>query len=153
MDLWIFALLGSAGGLLDGLLELHRTVQAWQLARRDAARANPPISPPRLLTLYDPRAQLAAVATQVVLGCLAGLLFGSTGQIAGPYGALVVGASAPTLLSQLGGARLSSGEPDSPAAGPGTAAAAASPTPPSVTGVELQPAAAAPSPQGTPHGS
>ncbi|HET6353455.1 hypothetical protein [Streptomyces sp.] len=104
MNLWAFAGLGAAGGLIPGLIDFYNHVAAWRIARRRhrGGVAVGEESPPSFRDHYDIGPDSLAAATHVVLGTLAALLFGGTGQIQGAYAAIVVGASAPILLTQLG---------------------------------------------------
>jgi hypothetical protein len=61
---------------------------------------------PRLSAYVDPLSDVAAGITRILLGAIAGLLFHS--QVTGAYAAIAVGCSAPTVLRQLGSARLTS---------------------------------------------
>ncbi|MEU6547026.1 hypothetical protein [Streptomyces sp. NPDC046859] len=82
---------------------------------------------PRLTQYFDPAVDLAAAGVHSVMGAGMAVLFGATGQISGPYAAIVVGASAPVLLTQLariqsvsealGGGQAGAGPADLPAAG------------------------------------
>lgn len=96
--------LGAAGGLLRGLLDVYTQFVSWkgdrrayrQLPSRQEAEA------PRFQDYYDPIADPIAAVVHSAMGAGAAVLFGTTGQINGAYAALVVGMSAPMLLTQLG---------------------------------------------------
>ncbi|MFD9903323.1 hypothetical protein [Streptomyces sp. NPDC059063] len=104
MDVWTLVLLGAAGGLLRGVLDVYTRFVDWQTDRRlhrqlSAEQAGPA---PRFQDHFDPVADPIAAGVHSVMGAGAAVLFGTTGQISGAYAALVVGISAPLLLTQLG---------------------------------------------------
>lgn len=96
-------LLGAAGGLLRGLLDIYTQFVNWQADRR-AHRQSAAIEwsdPPPFQEYYDPVADPIAAVIHSGMGAGAAVLFGTTGQISGAYAAVVVGMSAPMLLTQL----------------------------------------------------
>ncbi|WP_308297319.1 MULTISPECIES: hypothetical protein [unclassified Streptomyces] len=104
MEVSTLILLGAAGGLLRGLLDVYTQFVNWQADRR-AHRQLPAghgCEAPRFQEYYDPIADPIAAVVHSAMGAGAAVLFGTTGQISGAYAALVVGMSAPMLLTQLG---------------------------------------------------
>jgi hypothetical protein len=106
VSLGLFALLGAVGGSLRAVLDLYTQITVWQTVRRryrmensSRARRQPP---PPLSNFIDVVPEAIAGVVHMGLGATAGMLFGGTGQIAGVYAAILVGASAPALLMQLG---------------------------------------------------
>jgi hypothetical protein len=96
-------LLGAAGGLLRGLLDVYTQFMSWQVDRR-VHRQVPTEQEgdaPQFGEYYDPVADPIATILHGAMGAGAAVLFGTTGQISGAYAALVVGMSAPMLLTQL----------------------------------------------------
>jgi hypothetical protein len=96
-------LLGAAGGALRGLLDVYLRFLDWQTDRR-AHRLLPPEQqgePPRFGKHFDPVGDSVAAVVHSGMGAAATVLFGTTGQISGAYAALVVGMSAPGILTQL----------------------------------------------------
>ncbi|MER7639105.1 hypothetical protein [Streptomyces sp. NPDC126522] len=96
-------LLGAAGGVLRGLLDVYTRFLDWQSDRR-AHRRLPPGQegePPRFQQYFDPVGDPVAAVVHSGMGAGAAVLFGSTGQISGAYAAIVVGISAPVILTQL----------------------------------------------------
>ncbi len=97
-------LLGAAGGALRGLLDVYNRFLDWQSDRR-AHRQSPAGQRgevPRFADHFDPVADPVAAVVHSGMGAGAAVLFGTTGQISGAYAAMVVGLSAPVLLTQLG---------------------------------------------------
>lgn len=97
-------LLGAAGGVLRGLLDVYTRFLDWQSDRR-AHRRLPPGQegePPQFQQYFDPVGDPVAAVVHSGMGAGAAVLFGSTGQISGAYAAIVVGISAPVILTQLG---------------------------------------------------
>ncbi|MCC3650659.1 hypothetical protein LIX60_03970 [Streptomyces sp. S07_1.15] len=97
-------LLGAAGGALRGLLDAYSRFLDWQSDRRGhrqlpAEQAN---ESPKFRDYFDPVADPIAAAVHSAMGAAAAVLFGTTGQISGAYAAVVVGTSAPVILTQLG---------------------------------------------------
>ncbi|MFI1459054.1 hypothetical protein [Streptomyces roseus] len=105
MDIPTLILLGTAGGLLRGVLDLYTRFVSWQADRRvhrqSTAEGVAQGTPPQFGAYFDPAVDIVAAALHSVLGAGAAVLFGTTGQISGEYAALVVGMSAPILLTQL----------------------------------------------------
>ncbi len=96
-------LLGAAGGALRGLLDVYTRFLDWQSDRR-AHRRLPPGQdgePPQFQQYFDPVGDPVAAVVHSGMGAGAAVLFGSTGQINGAYAAIVVGISAPVILTQL----------------------------------------------------
>lgn len=106
MDVPTLILLGAAGGLLRGALDLYTRFVSWQADRRthrqSAAETTTQGAAPQFKAYFDPAVDTAAAIVHSVMGAGAAVLFGTTGQISGGYAALVVGVSAPMLLTQLG---------------------------------------------------
>ena len=106
MDAWLLLLLGAAGGSLRGLVDVYNQTMAWQEARREHRRAvaqeEETGEPPRFREYFDLIPDSVAAVVHMGLGAACAVLFGLSGQISGVYAALVVGVSAPTLLTQLG---------------------------------------------------
>ncbi|MEU8846278.1 hypothetical protein AB0C70_08595 [Streptomyces sp. NPDC048564] len=102
MDVPTLILLGAVGGVLRGVVDLYIQFVNWRSAR--GAHQREQLSEhvrPRLTQYFDPAVDLAAAGVHSVMGAGMAVLFGTTGQISGPYAAIVVGASAPVLLTQL----------------------------------------------------
>ncbi|MEU1184248.1 hypothetical protein ABZ464_42890 [Streptomyces sp. NPDC005820] len=97
-------LLGAAGGALRGLLDVYTRFLDWQSARRSHRRspAGQPDELPRFREYFDPVADPVAAVVHSAMGAGAAVLFGTTGQVSGAYAAVVVGISAPVILTQLG---------------------------------------------------
>jgi len=98
---WEFGLLGAGGGMIVEVLAIFRWVAVWQDARRDKDGLLLP-TPPKLAKYVDIPAHALMLPARMVLGAVAAILFGLTGQVTGPYGALAFGCAAPVLLSRLG---------------------------------------------------
>lgn len=100
----LLILLGALGGSLRGVIDLYASTMSWQSARREF-RLNPPQDtqdPPVFSAYFDPLADSISAVVHTILGGIAALLLGISGQITGAYAAVVVGISAPALLAQLG---------------------------------------------------
>lgn len=125
---WLLAMTyGALGGAVVEAVVSSDRVLAWNAARRQApaqASATPaasaaPAAPVPALTAYlDPLSDVAAGITRILLGAAAGWLFHT--QVTGAYAAIAVGCAVPTVLRQLGSARLNSAV--GPAIGEPTAA-------------------------------
>ncbi len=102
MEVSTLVLLGAAGGLLRGLLDVYTQFMNWQADRRTHRQLPQETEVPRFQEYYDPIADPIAAVVHSAMGAGAAVLFGTTGQISGAYAALVVGMSAPMLLTQLG---------------------------------------------------
>ncbi|WP_174479401.1 hypothetical protein [Streptomyces hokutonensis] len=96
-------LLGAAGGVLRGLLDVYTRFLDWQSDRRAHRRLSPgqESEPPRFQQYFDPVGDPVAAVVHSGMGAGAAVLFGTTGQISGAYAAIVVGISAPVILTQL----------------------------------------------------
>ncbi|MFK4541414.1 hypothetical protein RKD29_001010 [Streptomyces tendae] len=97
-------LLGAAGGALRGLLDVYSRFLDWQADRR-ANRQLPTgqeSEAPRFQEYFDPVADPIAAVVHSAMGAGAAVLLGTTGQVSGAYAAVVVGLSAPVVLTQLG---------------------------------------------------
>ncbi|WP_327596133.1 hypothetical protein [Streptomyces chartreusis] len=138
MDVPTLILLGAVGGVLRGVVDCYIQFANWRAARNAHQREQlAERVRPRLTQYFDPAVDLAAAGVHSVMGAGMAVLFGTTGQISGPYAAIVVGASAPVLLTQLariqsvsealGGGPASAGpaDPSAAAVGAGPAEAAA----------------------------
>ncbi|WP_406146255.1 hypothetical protein [Streptomyces sp. NBC_01012] len=105
MDVPTLVLLGAAGGLLRGALDLYTRFVSWQADRRVHRRLTVEGTagdvPPRFRAYFDPAVDIVAAVLHSAMGAGAAVLFGTTGQIDGEYATLVVGMSAPMLLTQL----------------------------------------------------
>lgn len=157
MDVPLLILLGASGGALRGVVDIYNRVLEWQTDRRSFRQApadRQDAEPPRLGQYFDPVADPIATGIHTALGAGVAVLFGTTGQISGPYAAFVVGVSAPALLTQLGRFQ-AVGNAVAPAPQPvpaeattadpgGDAAAQVSPTP------QIQPAPEQPADPGPP---
>ncbi len=101
MPWWQSALLGAGGGALVELLAVFRCIAMWQKARqnRDGTLKR---TPPDLRRYVDIAAHSIMLPTRAGLGAAAATVFGITGQVTGPYGAIAFGCAAPVLLAQLG---------------------------------------------------
>ncbi|MGW4786758.1 hypothetical protein [Streptomyces sp. NPDC004230] len=97
-------LLGAAGGALRGLLDAYTRFLDWQSARRAQRRlrAGQVREPVRFQDYFDPVADPIAAVVHSAMGAGTAVLLGTTGQISGAYAAVVVGISAPVILTQLG---------------------------------------------------
>ncbi|GAA1969431.1 hypothetical protein GCM10009738_52710 [Kitasatospora viridis] len=87
---------GSASILFMELLITGRRVGDWLFSRRIRG------SGVRWTSFIDPVPDLLAALTRVILGATAASLLASTGQIAGPGGAIAAGISPPLLLMLVG---------------------------------------------------
>ncbi|MEU0029755.1 hypothetical protein [Streptomyces sp. NPDC006335] len=105
MDVPTLILLGAAGGLLRGAVDLYARFVCWQTdrnAHRQAITAGTTQGEaPQFQGYFDAPVDFAAAVVHTTMGAGAAVLFGTTGQISGEYAALVVGMSAPVLLTQL----------------------------------------------------
>ncbi|MEY9934625.1 hypothetical protein ABH926_009293 [Catenulispora sp. GP43] len=102
---WLLAMgYGAIGGAVVEAVVSSDRVLAWNAARHQALTRQPATAGPALSAYVDPLSDVAAGLTRVLLGAVAGLLFHS--QVTGAYAAIAVGCSAPTVLRQLGSARL-----------------------------------------------
>ncbi|GAA4329410.1 hypothetical protein GCM10023086_58530 [Streptomyces venetus] len=99
MDIPTLIVLGAAGGLLRGAVDLYTRFVSWQAVRLACLQAGR--QAPQFREYFDPSTDIVAPAVHTVMGAGAAVLFGTTGQISGAYAALVVGMSAPMLLTQL----------------------------------------------------
>lgn len=100
MDLWHATLLGAVGGLLVEVIGMWSYLAAWQADRREYREKDKhPL--PKLTDHYlDLQADSLVAATRLGLGAVAGVIFHS--QVTGDLAAIMVGASAPAILLQLG---------------------------------------------------
>jgi hypothetical protein len=101
MPWWQFALLGAGGGTIVEVVTVFRWVAVWQHARR-GADGTLRRKPPPLQRYVDLPAHAIMLPARAALGAVAAVVFGLTGQVTGPYGALAFGCAAPVLLSRLG---------------------------------------------------
>lgn len=99
MDVPTLIVLGAAGGLLRGAVDLYSRFVSWQTVRLDCRQSAR--QAPRFQEYFDPSTDIVAPVLHTLMGAGAAVLFGTTGQISGEYAALVVGMSAPMLLTQL----------------------------------------------------
>src|ERR1700753_2506362 len=92
----------ACGGAIVSIVAFCSDVFGWQHARRTAhLRREQEL--PALSRYIDPWPDVVSLLTRVALGVIAGLLFRS--QVTTTTAAIALGASAPSLLSQLGTAR------------------------------------------------
>lgn len=101
MPWWHFALLGAAGGVIVEVLEIFRWVKAWQDNRR-SSDGTVQDKPPELTRYLDIPAHCIMLPARASLGAVAAIVFGLTGQVTGPYGALAFGCVAPVVLARVG---------------------------------------------------
>jgi hypothetical protein len=104
VDVPTLILLGAAGGTLRGLLDVYNRFLDWQSDRRAHRQlpAGEETEPPRFQEYFDPVADPVAAVLHSAMGAGTAVLFGTTGQISGAYAAIIVGISAPVILTQLG---------------------------------------------------
>ena len=104
---WLLAMTyGAIGGAVVEAVVSSDRVLAWNAARHQALAHTPATPVPTLTAYLDPLSDVAAGVTRIMLGAVAGWLFHS--QVTGAYAAIAVGCAAPTVLRQLGSARLNS---------------------------------------------
>jgi hypothetical protein len=103
VDVPTLVLLGAAGGALRGVLDFYIQFVNWRSARsahrrlpRGEAR-----EAPQFQDYFDPAVDLVAALVHSGMGAALALLLGRAGQISGPFAAIVVGISAPVVLTQL----------------------------------------------------
>ncbi|MPY38163.1 hypothetical protein FNH09_45235 [Streptomyces adustus] len=101
MDVATLILLGATGGVLRGLLDAYARFLDWQTDRRTHRQTGREGEPPRFTEYFDVGVEPFAAVLHSAMGAGAAVLFGTTGQISGAYAAIVVGISAPGLLTQL----------------------------------------------------
>ncbi|MDT0545999.1 MULTISPECIES: hypothetical protein [unclassified Streptomyces] len=89
---------GAGGGLIAEAVVTFGRLRDWQQARHTARVAG--VTLPGIDAFVDPLADSLAALFRVVLGGAAGLLLHT--EVTGMYAAVMVGASAPALLAQLG---------------------------------------------------
>ena len=123
MDLRQALLLGACGGAIIEVVAFWGNVLAWREARRAVRAAGKKRLPP-FTRYFDPAADVLALLTRVALGVVAGGVLRE--QVVGTVAAIMVGASAPALLLQLGNAR-SVPAVNQTAAGPPVESGAANP--------------------------
>ena len=126
MPWWEFALLGAGGGVIVEVLSVFRWVATWQDARR-GKQGVLRRSLPKLGSYVDFPAHAIMLPARAGLGAVAAVLFGLTGQVTGPYGALAFGCAAPVLLARVGLIPQVSKAVDSPADSVSSTAKKASP--------------------------
>lgn len=104
---WLLAMTyGAIGGAVVEAVVSSDRILAWNAARHQALAHRPATAVPAVTAYLDPLSDVAAGLTRILLGAVAGALFHS--QVTGAYAAIAVGCSAPTVLRQLGSARLTS---------------------------------------------
>jgi hypothetical protein len=101
MAWWQFALLGAGGGVIVETMAIFRAISVWQDAHRNRVGIVKRV-PPRLGHYIDVPAHAIMLPARALLGMAAAVLFGVTGQVVGPYGAVAIGVAAPVLLARLG---------------------------------------------------
>ncbi|RPF39366.1 hypothetical protein EDD92_9617 [Streptomyces sp. TLI_185] len=99
MNVPTLIVLGAAGGLLREAVDLYSRLVSWRAERLSHRRGGR--QAPLFSDYFDPTVDLFMPVVHIVMGAGATVLFGTTGQISGEYAALVVGMSAPMLLTQL----------------------------------------------------
>lgn len=99
MSIPTLIVLGAAGGLLREAVDLYSRLVSWRAERLSHRRGGG--QAPLFSDYFDPAIDLVMPVVHIVMGAGATVLFGTTGQISGAYAALVVGMSAPMLLTQL----------------------------------------------------
>jgi hypothetical protein len=86
LDVPTLILLGAAGGLLRGALDLYTRFVSWQAdrnAHRQAITAGTAQGEaPRFQAYFDPPVDIAAAVVHTVMGAGAAVLFGTTGRSA-----------------------------------------------------------------------
>ncbi|MCD9872313.1 hypothetical protein [Streptomyces guryensis] len=102
MEWTVCAVYGALGGLVVEAVAFYGRIAAWQRARHQALARNRKRLP-GFGKYVDAPSDIAVALTRLGLGAGAGIAFHS--QLTGPLAALAVGASAPALIAQLGGAR------------------------------------------------
>lgn len=149
VDVATLILLGGAGGLLRGVLDAYAQFLNWQTDRRTHRQTGQESETPRFQEYFDSGVESVAALLHSGMGAGAAVLLGATGQINGAYAAIVVGISAPVLLTQLSRIQsvsdaLSGGQPSPPATieptPPPAAMAQTPPAPPIPPGGSLPPA-------------
>ena len=80
MPWWQFALLGAGGGAIVEGLGVFRCAAVWQDARLslDGRVKN---CPPELRSYVDVRAHAIVLSARILLGTVAAVLYGVTGQV------------------------------------------------------------------------
>jgi hypothetical protein len=101
MPWWQFALLGAVGGAIVEALAVFRYFAAWQDARRSRDCTIKRV-PPKQRRYVDIPAHTIMLPARMALGTAEAVLFGVTGQVTGPYGAVAIDCAAPVLLAQPG---------------------------------------------------
>lgn len=101
MPWWQFALLGALGGAVVEILAFFHDIAAWRDKRRNGDGKVSP-APPQLSEYVDILPFVLLLPLRAGLGAGAAVLFGTTGQVTGAYGAFAFGCAAPILLAQLG---------------------------------------------------
>lgn len=116
VSMWAAALFGGLGGSVRGFLAIYHLIGTWQQLRRRDLVACQGGSRKRLADSLDWPAESIAMASQIVLGAVAGLILSETHTVTGVAGAILAGAAAPAILGQLGQLRsvhdVVSGEPE-----------------------------------------
>lgn len=102
MSMWQAALFGGLGGTVRGLLAFYHLIGEWHHARRRHLSSCETGPRKRLAESIDLAAESIAMAAQVTLGAVAGVILSETDTITGVAGAILAGAAAPAILSQLG---------------------------------------------------
>ncbi|ACU73976.1 hypothetical protein Caci_5117 [Catenulispora acidiphila DSM 44928] len=101
---WLLAMgYGAIGGAVVEAVVSSDRVLAWNAARHQALARKPATPGPGLSAYVDPRSDVAAGLTRILLGAVAGLVLHS--QVTGAYAAIAVGCAAPAVLRQLGSMR------------------------------------------------
>jgi hypothetical protein len=101
MPWWQFVLLGALGGAVVEILAFFHHIAIWRDKRRNEDGKVSP-TPPQLSEYVDILPLVWLLPLGAALGAVAAVLFGTTGQVTGAYGAFAFGCAAPILLAQLG---------------------------------------------------
>ncbi|MEV0360625.1 hypothetical protein AB0H71_31670 [Nocardia sp. NPDC050697] len=101
MDWRIAVAAGAAGGIVVELVALLGNLTEYREGRKVARAARKKL--PHWNRYFDPGPDLAAAATRLLLGAVAGGLFHD--QVTSAVAALAVGTAAPALFTQFGAAR------------------------------------------------
>jgi hypothetical protein len=145
VDVPTLILLGAAGGVLRAVLDFYIQFVNWRSARGAHLREQlPEPEKPRFRQYFDPAVDLTAAGVHSGMGAGLAVLFGSTGQISGPYAAIVVGVSAPVMLTQLARVHAVSDALGGGQQTAGTSAGAADPVQQAVPAAPAQPTFAEP---------
>lgn len=102
MSMWLATCLGGLGGSVRGFLAFYHLIGSWHQGRRRLQASADRGTRKRFADCLDWQAESIAMATQVALGAVAGLILNETHTVTGVAGAIIAGAAAPAILGQLG---------------------------------------------------